>query len=223
MSMRHEWKHEINHADMLLLRQRLRTVMQEDPNGVQGKYEVRSLYFDNAADRVLLEKVYGIKCREKFRIRYYNFDTSRILLEKKSKYNGLGTKQSEVLTSQQALAIVHGDWDWMMKSKAELIQELYTKLLTQGLRAKTIVDYTREAFVYGPGNVRVTLDYHIRTGLRGIDFLNPACIMIPAGDNTAIMEVKWDAYLPDIIKDLVQLQGRRTSSFSKYQICRMYG
>ena len=110
-----------------------------------------------------------------------------------------------------------------MKSKAELIQELYTKLLAQGLRAKTIVDYTREAFVYGPGNVRVTLDYHIRTGLRGIDFLNPACIMIPAGDNTAIMEVKWDAYLPDIIKDLVQLQGRRTSSFSKYQICRMYG
>ena len=80
MSMRHEWKHEINHADMLLLRQRLRTVMQEDPNGVQGKYEVRSLYFDNAADRVLLEKVYGIKCREKFRIRYYNFDTSIILL-----------------------------------------------------------------------------------------------------------------------------------------------
>ena len=118
---------------------------------------------------------------------------------------------------------MHGDWDWMMKSKAELIQELYTKLLAQGLRAKTIVDYTREAFVYGPGNVRVTLDYHIRTGLRGIDFLNPACIMIPAGDNTAIMEVKWDAYLPDIIKDLVQLQGRRTSSFSKYQICRMYG
>ena len=72
MGMRHEWKHEINHADLRLLRQRLRAVMQTDPNGVQGKYEVRSLYFDNAADRVLLEKVYGIKCREKFRIRYYN-------------------------------------------------------------------------------------------------------------------------------------------------------
>ncbi len=223
MVMRHEWKHEINAADLLLLRQRLRAVLQTDPHAVQGKYKVRSLYFDNAEDKVLLEKANGIKCREKFRIRYYNFDTSRIWLEKKSKYDGLGTKQSEVLTSQQALAIVHGDWDWMIKSGSELIRELYTKLLSQGLRAKTTVDYTREPFVYGPGNVRVTLDYHIRTGLQSTDFLNPDCIMIPAGDQTAVLEVKWDAFLPDIIKDLVQLQGRRTSSFSKYQICRMYG
>ena len=223
MDFRHEWKHEINAADILLLRQRLRAVMKPDQNAVQGKYVVRSLYFDNAEDKVLLEKINGIKCREKFRIRYYNYDTSRILLEKKSKYSGLGTKQSAVLTSCQARAIVQGNWEWMMQSDQELIRELYTKIMSQGLRAKTIVDYTREPFVYGPGNVRVTLDYNIRTGLNGTDFLNPGCIMIPAGNQAAVLEVKWDAFLPDIIKDLVQLQGRRTSAFSKYQVCRMYG
>ena len=65
MVMRHEWKHEINAADLLLLRQRLRAVLQTDPHAVQGKYKVRSLYFDNAEDKVLLEKANGIKCREK--------------------------------------------------------------------------------------------------------------------------------------------------------------
>ena len=36
---------------------------------------------------------------------------------------------------------------------------------SNGLRPKTIVDYTRDAFVFPAGNVRVTLDYNIRTGL----------------------------------------------------------
>jgi len=34
------------------------------------------------------------------------------------------------------------------------------------LSAKVIVDYTREPFVFGPGNVRVTLDYNIRNAGR---------------------------------------------------------
>lgn len=223
MNLRHEWKHEINGADILLLRQRLRTVMKIDKNAVQGKYEVRSLYFDNAQDKVLLEKINGIKCREKFRIRYYNGDTSKILLEKKSKFNGLGNKQSVSLTRAEAQAITDGSWDWMAGSGRELVFELYTKMMSQGLRAKTIVDYTREPFVYGPGNVRVTLDYNIRTGFHCVDFLNPDCITVPAGDQIAVLEVKWDAFLPDIIKDIVQLNGRHTSAFSKYQVCRMYG
>ena len=105
----------------------------------------------------------------------------------------------------------------------DLILELYSKMKSQGLRPRTIVDYTREAFVYAPGNVRVTLDYDIRTGLRCTDFLNPDCVTVPAGDAPAILEVKWDAYLPEIIRDAVRLPGRRASAFSKYAACRIYG
>ena len=36
-------------------------------------------------------------------------------------------------------------------------------------------------------------------------FLNPECITIPARDATAILEVKWDAFLPDVIRDAVQI------------------
>lgn len=223
MEFRHEWKHEITYSDMLAIRHRLSAVAEADAHAVDGKYEIRSLYFDNINDKTLREKLDGVNIREKFRIRYYNNNTEIINLEKKSKVGGLGNKQSARLSKEEAQSIVDGNVEWMRNSKEGLIQELYIKMTTQGLKPKTIVDYTRQPFVYAPGNVRVTLDYNIRTGLQCTDFLNPKCITIPAGDSGIILEVKWDAFLPEIIRDAVQLSGRRVTAFSKYAACRMYG
>ena len=223
MKYRHEWKHEISYGDMLVLRQRLSNIMKRDIHAIDGKYLIRSLYFDNASDKALREKVDGVNIREKFRIRYYNNDTSLIHLEKKSKVNGLCLKDSVALSFEQAQAIANGDYGWMIDSGVPLIQELYSKMISQGLRPKTIVDYLREPFVFAPGNVRVTLDYNIRTGMNCTDFLNPNCVTVPAGDAPIILEVKWDEYLPDIIRDAVQLPNCRVGAFSKYAVCRIYG
>ncbi len=220
---RHEWKHAITYADLLAIRQRMSVIATPDPHTIDGKYLIRSLYFDNLDDKALREKVDGVNMREKFRIRYYNFDTRIVHLEKKSKLNGLGTKYSAPLTPEEAQKIVDGDIDWMIDSPHSLIQELYCKIHYQGMKPMTIVDYTREPFIYGPGNVRVTLDYDIRTGLNKTDFLNPECVTIPAGDAPIILEVKWDAYLPAIIRDAVQTPGTRVQAFSKYAQCRIYG
>ncbi len=223
MELRHEWKHEISPSDLLALRRRLRAVMRPDPHAEGGRYEIRSLYFDTPTDKALREKIDGVNLREKFRVRYYNGDTTMIRLEKKSKRGGLGGKVSAALTAREAQAIVDGDCRWMSGSERPLVAELYRKMVCQGLRPKTIVDYVREPFTFAPGNVRVTLDYNIRTGLRCTDFLDPACITIPAPGAPIILEVKWDAFLPGVIRDAVQLEGRRTSSFSKYAACRVYG
>lgn len=223
MDFRHEWKHEINTSDLIAIRQRMRAVATPDAHAVNGRYQIRSLYFDDLKDTALREKLDGVSRREKFRIRYYNGDTSIIHLEKKSKLGGLGNKQMAPLTAEEAQAIVDGRTGWMLDSGRPLVQELYSKMRTRGLRPRTIVDYTREPFVYRPGNVRVTFDYDIRTGLACTDFLNPDCVTIPAGDAPIILEVKWDGYLPDIIRDAVQLPGRRVSAFSKYAQCRIYG
>ena len=220
---RHEWKHVLNTGDLLILRQRLRAVMESDPHAIDGKYYIRSLYFDNPDDKALREKIDGVNMREKFRIRLYNCDSSVIHLEKKSKRNGLGTKYSALLTAEQAQKIVDGDIDWMLRSDHPLIQELYCKMRYQEMRPKTIVDYTREPFIFRPGNVRVTLDYDIRTGLGCTDFLNPDAVTIPAGDAPILIEVKWDEFLPSIIRDLVSIPDRRVGSFSKYAQCRIYG
>ncbi len=220
---RHEWKHEIDLADRIAIRQRLRAVAQTDRHAKDGRYLIRSLYFDDRSDKALREKLDGVDRREKFRIRYYDRDPSLIHLEKKCKRGGLCTKLSAPVSQREAQAIVDGDLDWMPGSGRALVQELYHKMRCQGLRPRTIVDYTREAFVYPPGNVRVTLDHDLRTGLRCVDFLDPDCVTIPAGDAPTILEVKWDAYLPGIIRDAVQLEGRHACAFSKYAACRIYG
>lgn len=223
MKYRHEWKHEINYGDLLALRMRLSAVMKRDTHAINGIYEIRSLYFDNLSDKALREKIDGVNIREKFRIRYYNGDASFIMLEKKSKINGLCAKESCQITAQEAQQIVDGDLSWMPGSGRPLCQELYSKMRSQGLMPKTIVDYTRDPFVYGPGNVRVTIDYNIRTGVSRTDFLNSETLTLPAGDSPIILEVKWDDYLPDIIKDAVLIPGRRVCAFSKYEQCRIYG
>ncbi len=220
---RHEWKHIINYADLLAIRARLRAVAEPDSHAKDGIYRIRSLYFDNLDDKALREKIDGVNMREKFRIRYYNGDTSFIHLEKKSKKNGLGTKYNALLTAGEAQKIVDGDIDWMLGSGRPLIEELYCKMKYQGMRPKTIVDYTREPYIYRPGNVRVTFDYDLKSGLNCTDFLNWDCVTIPVTDRTIILEVKWDDYLPSIIRDSVQTPGRRVTAFSKYAQCRIYG
>lgn len=227
MKFRHEWKHEITYADLLALRSRLSCVMQSDVHAVNGRYEIRSLYFDNLRDKALREKIDGVNMREKFRIRYYNGDTSFIMLEKKSKINGLCSKEQEVLSIEETKEIISGASGIpnavMNDPDKALLRELYIKMTEQGLRPRTIVDYTREPFIYAPGNVRVTLDYNIRTGLNCVDFLNRDCVTVPAGDAPIILEVKWDEFLPEIVRQLVQIPSTRTTAFSKYAACRIYG
>ncbi len=222
MQFRHEVKHEITSHDLRILRQRLRAVMKSDEYAVNGRYEIRSLYFDNLDDKALREKIDGVNVREKYRIRLYNNDPSVIHLERKFKHGSLGYKDSAKLTPEQARAIAEGNVAWMAGSTDEVILGFYTRVRNEGLRAKVIVDYTREPFVYAPGNVRVTLDYNLRTGMGCTDFLNPACVTVPVRDSPCILEVKWDCYLPDVIRDAVQLDGRRSAAFSKYAACRMY-
>ncbi|MCM1579253.1 MAG: polyphosphate polymerase domain-containing protein [Ruminococcus sp.] len=215
ITLRHEIKYEINLSDMFALRHRLTAAASPDPNAPDGKYFVRSLYFDNVYDKALWDKINGVPKREKFRIRFYNGDTSFIRLEKKCKWDDMGSKTSAPLTPGQAAAIACGDNTWLETAEHPLLRELYRKMLTEGLFPRSVVDYTREPFVYPAGNVRVTLDYNIRSGLCCEDFLSERCVTVPV-TSAVILEVKWDKYLPDIIRMAVSLDSRQAGAFSKY-------
>ena len=224
MQYRHEWKAELNRGDLCLLRQRLDAVLRRDPHtGPAGCYLIRSLYFDNGSDTALREKIDGVGHREKFRIRAYNHDYTRLKLEKKVKDNSLGYKLSAPMSYEECECLLRGDWEWLLSIDRALLRELGEKMLHGGYRPRTIVEYTREPFIYEAGNVRVTLDYDIRTGITGTDFLNPDCITVPAGDTAGLVEIKYDNFLPDLVREAVQLGFRRTGAFSKYAACRKYG
>ena len=202
---RHEIKHKISPMDMLCIRSRLSAVARRDSHAVDGKYHIRSLYFDTPDDKALREKIDGVDRREKFRIRYYDDDLSFIRLEKKSKLNGLGTKDMAVLSRENAQAIVDGRIDWMLDDHQPLIHELYVNMKSRNMKPKTIVDYIREPFIFDPGNVRVTLAQRFRHQLGVVFVLGQAHAVSVAAD----------------IRDMVQLD-LRDGSYSKYAECRMY-
>ena len=221
VKFRHEYKHRINLSDIYVLRSRLNAIAKHDTNATNdGTYFVKSLYFDNYIDKALREKIDGVNRREKFRIRYYGTDTSFIRLEKKSKINGLCNKISCKITEKECQKIIDGDIDFMKDSESGLMRELYAKMKYQLLRPKSIVAYTRESFVYPLGNVRVTIDTDICITNNIKEFLNPMLQFLHTYHGS-ILEVKWDEYLPDIIKDSVQLKSRKSSAFSKYALSRI--
>lgn len=225
-TFRHELKYGPSPGDELALRRRIRAVMPHDPHaGSDGCYRIRSIYFDNLYDKALREKIDGVQKREKFRIRYYNDDFSFIVLEKKIKYNALCQKLEARLTPEECRAILDGPKPWMLHHPSELVQELYCKLQYQQLRPRVLVSYLREPFVYAAGNVRVTFDSELRTTLFHRSFLEPGVWDIPACDSPqdSILEVKYDAYLPDAIACALQLGTLRQQAFSKYGACRRFG
>lgn len=222
IQMRHELKYPLGRGEYEALRRRCALVMERDRHAdASGGYSIESLYFDDLADSALLANYAGISFREKFRIRRYGGNNATLHLEKKLKRGGLGTKFSAPMTAEELDALLHGNTSWMMKRSDSLIQELYVRMKTEQLRPKTIVTYRREPYVYGPGNVRVTFDYDIRSGICATDMLNGA-VLVPANPGLVLMEVKWDDYLPDIIADIIQEQTLRVSAFSKYASCRQY-
>ena len=159
MHGRHELKFNINASDYAQLRARLRAVAKHDEHAVEGGgYTIRSLYFDNYMDKAVVEKLSGLSRREKFRLRFYNGDTAFIRLERKSKANRLSYKESAAVTAEQCEALLTGRFDWLKQSDAPLLMELYTKMRTQNLRPRNIVEYRREAYKFHAGNVRVTFE-----------------------------------------------------------------
>lgn len=223
MNYRHEIKHLITPADAVAIRANLNAVARVDPNAAQngGHYLIHSLYFDDLCDTALHEKLDGVNQRKKYRIRYYNDDLSYIVLECKIKQDGVGTKPQQRLTLEEAERILSGDIGWMVTSGKPLLASLYVDMKIHGLRPKVVVEYKRLPYVYAPGNVRVTIDWNIRTAKPNQFFAsNP--LTLPIQDNVMLLEVKWDEYLPSIIRQAVALKSRQGSAFSKYAACRVY-
>ena len=223
LKLRHEIKHSINPQDDLILTSRLTKLFKQDTNAdSHGIYRVSSLYFDTPYDKALRQKIDGVNFREKFRLRYYGKDTSFLRLEKKFKINGLCGKHSAKVTREQVSSILSGDVEFLLEGGHPLFLEFYSKLRGQLLAPKTIVSYDRQAFLYEPGNVRITIDRNLRSGLCIGDFLNPQLYHVSVADGLAVLEIKYDAFLPELVRMAVQLPNRRAAAYSKYAVCRRY-
>ncbi|WP_150268751.1 polyphosphate polymerase domain-containing protein [Paenibacillus tepidiphilus] len=224
LQFRHELKFMIGYPQYLILRQRLQNLIDKDDNANEsGEYHIRSLYFDDIDNSALADKLGGLRERAKYRIRIYNVQDDVIHFEKKIKMDDYIAKIKEPLTRGMYDELMAGNYEVLNVPGKPLFMELYDQMRHRLLRPKVIVDYVREPYVCHSGNVRITFDKELRTGLHATNIFDPELRPVKAlEDDLIIFEVKFDEYIPDYIKIALQLEGLTRQSASKYVICRKF-
>lgn len=221
---RHEQKYLCKQGELINIENSIKSIMQKDihaDNG--GKYNIRSVYFDDYWDSCYFDNENGVNPREKFRIRIYNYSKELIKLELKRKENGKTYKESCLLDYDICNRIIQAKKIPYIEGADPLYVKLYHAYETRRMIPKVIVEYERKVYVYKYGNVRITFDEKISSSEK-IDQLFQMQIakrpIMPMG--LCVLEVKYNEFLPDIIYRSLQKGYLRETTFSKYYYCRKF-
>lgn len=223
MKYRHEFKYLIDERRLAICEERLKGICSIDKNaGAEKEYNIRSVYFDDIYSKNYYENENGEDPRYKYRIRIYNYKQDFISLERKSKRHGMTLKESQRLSVEAAECLLNNR-PVKFGSSEELLSRFLCERKMNWLRPVIIVDYNRIPYVYKAGNVRITLDRNL-SGSREIEgFWRKDIIKRPILEGGFhILEVKYDEYLPSVLKEQLHLDSLRRISFSKFYLCRRY-
>ena len=221
---RHEYKFLISGADAELLKLRLPRIMERDPHaGEAGRYTIRSLYFDDVNAAAYYEKMDGIDSRTKYRIRFYNYDSSVIKLEKKEKLGNLTRKTAQTITKNDARALEYALSTGCPDTPDGLTEELRLACNSRGLRPRVLVDYDRTPFLCKAGNTRITLDENLRTRPYIAHlFASPRAMTPVLAADQVILEVKFDDFLPGYLADALADIPKAPMAISKFAMCMSF-
>ncbi len=210
-----------NAAELYYLQERLSYVLPSDSHesDAQG-YKVSSLYFDDLNDSCLMDTVEGYRIRRKYRIRIYNDSLDSIKLEVKEKLGNRIYKMSKNITRKEMEKLICGECIESSDAQDDPATLFNLAVTTTGLCPKVIVTYERKAFVFGPGNVRITLDRNIRGSKDILRFGDKEMEYDFIRERDAVLEVKYDEFMPHFILQLLELGNMQQTAYSKYQLCR---
>ena len=221
---RHEYKYLCDSTQNAVLKMRAKGLLQEDKHTCgRGYYFIRSLYFDTLDNQCYRENEAGCDRRDKYRIRIYNADLGKIVLEKKSKERQMTSKKSCVISKEICKKLMANQQVQIPKDMPEVVKELLTEMKLKGMRPAVIVEYQRFPYVEKNGNVRITFDENIASSSDIENFLDEKITTRPIlGKGQSVLEVKWDEFLPSYIREHMWMDNLQWSGFSKYYLCRKY-
>ncbi len=218
-----EDKFLVSEKELMIIQSKLETILCKDQNQMgQDGYNIASVYFDDNMDTCYRDAEDGIRMRKKYRIRVYDHSFDTIKLEVKYKWNNRVMKKSQTISGQQMKELMEGQPLWGEKESVDSAITLFNVGIAKDmLRPKVIVEYERTAFIYEPGNVRITLDRNIRASNDLQSFAEQrewSCD--PVYENDCVLEVKYDEFLPGFIARVLENGNMIQTAYSKYRICR---
>lgn len=206
--MRKEIKYEIGYSEYRQIKQILKTCMKIDLNaGQRGIYKIKTIYFDNYLQEIQKNKKDDINSVNKYRIRMYSDNEKSIFLERKTNENEYILKVKEPITKKDAINIIEGRYKEILEDKPSLKTEIYLNIILKQLRPVLLIEYERMAFVDDISGVRVTIDSKINSTTDCNKFFEK---IETKNSNKYILEIKYNKYLPDYIKNIViNIKGKR--------------
>ena len=221
---RREMKYMIGTDEVFFYSDRLGKIMDPDPNNIGSEgYTIRSLYFDTPGDADYYEKLDGVDCRKKIRLRIYNGSDDVIKLELKAKEGDFQRKRSLTLSREEAEMMIDEDYLFLLERPEQLAHALYTLLSTRGYRPKCIVEYDRLAFMNEFNDIRITFDMGLRALEDPTEFFEADAPLYPVVDpSESTMEVKYNGFLFSYIKQTLDIVNRPRVSSSKYVRARAF-
>lgn len=222
--LRQEKKFLLSLPQMVQMSGQMARLMARDPHDTGDGYCVRSLYFDSLDDRDYFEKQAGVELRRKIRLRTYGPDTPFALLEMKQKQGALQKKRSLRLEPEQAKRLTEGDYSVLLSSGNPFAAECYAVMQMHCYRPRCVVEYRRTAFAAKENRTRITFDHHLTATESCFDLFSPQLLQNSVlSHDLAVLEVKYNGFLLNYIKDLLQQCGTSETSVSKYCLSRALG
>ena len=220
--LRHELKYHLNFMQYQILRRKLGAVLKLDSHaGPDGRYHIRSLYFDDFRNTAFFDKIAGVAMRKKYRMRIYDLCDDFVKFERKSKFGKYVFKESVVLGREETDRIIDGDISFLADSDSQLLRCFYLECRRNLLRPVVLVDYLREAYVHPIGDVRVTFDIGLRTALGPVSFFDRDTSTVTVCEEPGvILEVKFGSVLPEVVRGLFSGGIRPRSAIGKFALCR---
>lgn len=199
-------------------------LLMPDAASINGSYRVRSLYFDTLDDKDFFDKITEQNIRRKIRLRIYGPQDKTAKLEMKQKENIYQKKRSLTISKQDALQIIQGNYSVLLGYKEEFAAELFFIMNAECYRPKTIVEYSRRAFMAKENNIRLTFDSNIRATESSSDLFAENLPLYQVYDpNRIIFEVKYDKFMLGYLSDIISTIDKRNISSSKYCLGRSIG
>lgn len=208
-------------TELQLLQRKLGAVLRADSNEESEEgYSIVSLYFDDLENTCYHDTADGVEVRNKYRIRIYNHSLETIKLEVKEKRDNRIRKKSRTISREQMKRLMRGECIEEGFSAEDPATLFNLAIRTRGLRPEIIVAYERKAYVYEPGNVRITLDRNVRVSDQTERFGDPQTDYDVLREQDSVLEVKYDELIPGFLLQLLELGNLQQTAFSKYQLCR---
>jgi hypothetical protein len=221
---RNELKFIINAHQKNMMTNKLRNICQRDSFGdADGGYLISSLYFDDYNQSSLFDKLSGTSDRKKYRVRVYNYQSNVIKLERKIKRENVTEKNHIQISKEEYDSLVSGDVSFLKHKEDAVSKDFYLYYRIKNLRPRVVVEYRREAFIYKYGDVRITFDNLLKAGIFQKDLFSDGYMISAIPHGQMILEVKYTGYLPDVIRNIIQINNLQWQAISKYVLCCVVG